>query len=423
MFAAGFGPGGRPVELENMLASLREGTWLTAERLRVYSLMFVAAYALGTLVWFGTAHGLLDWKNRPLGSDFAQVYASGTLVLEGRPEAPYDNAAEFARQRQIFGEKTDLFTWGYPPVFLPVAALLACLPYLAALFLWQGLTLAGALAAYRKILPSRAAILPALAFPAVYVNFGHGQTGFAIAGLFAGALLCLEKRPAIAGVLFGLAAFKPQLGLLVPVALVAGGHWRAFAAAAITVVALALATWAGFGGATWTAFADALPELRKHGLEYSNTGFHKMQSLFAAVRLVDGPVGLAYALHGTLVAGLVGAIAWLWRGDAARPLKYAALPVAAALATPYGFDYDLVLIGPAIAFMAAHGLARGFLPWEKSLLALAWLMPIVARGIAEALYVPFGWLVAMALFALILRRVASETAIARVAAPVRSISS
>ena len=393
-----------------MLASLREGTWLTAERLRVYSLMFVAAYVLGTLVWFGTANGLLDWKNRPLGSDFAQVYASGTLVLDGQPEAPYDNAAEFARQRKIFGEKTDIFTWGYPPIFLPVAALLALFPYLAALFLWQGATLAGALAAYRKILPGRAAILPALAFPAVYVNFGHGQTGLAIAALFAGGLLCLEKRPWLAGLLFGLVAFKPQLGLLIPVALAAGGHWRAFAGATLAVVALSLATWAGLGAAPWMAFLDALPELRLHGLEYSNTGFHKMQSLFAATRLAGGPVGLAYALHGTLVAGLIAAIAWLWRGEAATTLKYAALPVAAALATPYGFDYDLVLIGPAIAFMAAHGLERGFLPWEKSLLALAWLMPIVARGIAETTLLPFGWLVTMSLFALILRRAANEAA-------------
>ena len=41
------------------------------------------------------------------------------------------------------------------------------------------------------------------------------------------------------------------------------------------------------------------------------------------------------------------------------------------LATPYSLDYDLMLLAPAIAFLAADGLARGFAPWEKTALALA----------------------------------------------------
>ena len=396
-----------------MLASLRTGTWLTADRLRVYSLMLVAAYVLGTLVWFGSARGLLDWQDRPLGTDFAQVYASGTLVLDGRPAAPFDNAAEFARQREIFGEKTAIFTWGYPPFFLPVAALLACFPYLVAFFLWQGATLAAALAAFRRVLPEKEAMLPALAFPAVYVNFGHGQTGFAIAALFTGALVSLGSRPLLAGLLFGLIAFKPQLGVLAPLALAAGGCWRAFAAAAATVVAMTLATWAAFGSQTWLAFLDALPELRHGGLEYSNTGFHKMQSLFAAIRLSGGSVELAWAAQGALVLALAACVVAVWRSTADGRLKSATLLAASALATPYGFDYDMTLLGPAIAFVTAHALRDGFQPWEKSLLALAWSTPIVARGVAEATHVPLGLLATLALFAVILHRVARDVPLAR----------
>ncbi len=41
-----------------------------------------------------------------------------------------------------------------------------------------------------------------------------------------GACRLLGRRPVLAGVLFGLAAVKPQLGLLVPVALISARQWR-----------------------------------------------------------------------------------------------------------------------------------------------------------------------------------------------------
>lgn len=37
--------------------------------------------------------------------------------------------------------------------------------------------------------------------------------------------------------LIGLASVKPHLGILIPLALIAGGYWRAFAAAPLTVTA------------------------------------------------------------------------------------------------------------------------------------------------------------------------------------------
>ena len=50
--------------------------------------------------------------------------------------------------------------------------------------------------------------------------------------LLGGALVSLDRRPLIAGILFGLMAYKPQFGLMIPIALAAGGYWRSFSAAA-----------------------------------------------------------------------------------------------------------------------------------------------------------------------------------------------
>src|SRR4029079_3311746 len=104
-------------------------------------------------------------------------------------------------------------------------------------------------------------------------------------------------------------------------------------------------------------------------------------------------------------------IAWLWRSRASYDLKAAALCTASLLVTPYVLDYDLVVLGIAIAFLARHGLAHGFISYELSLLALAWIMPLLTRTIAGASGLPLGLIVMMMLYVVILRRAAMEAGV------------
>jgi ABC-type multidrug transport system permease subunit len=78
------------------------------------------------------------------------------------------------------------------------------------------------------------------------------------------------------------------------------------------------------------------------------------------------------------------------------------------LASPYGYDYDMMILAPAIAFLATYGLAQGWRPWEKTLLAAFWLMPIVTRGIALATFVPLGVIAMIAVYVALLRRGAMQ---------------
>ena len=48
------------------------------------------------------------------------------------------------------------------------------------------------------------------------------------AALIAFALVQLDRRPVLAGILFGLLAYKPQFGLMIPLVLIATQRWRAF---------------------------------------------------------------------------------------------------------------------------------------------------------------------------------------------------
>jgi alpha-1,2-mannosyltransferase len=223
--------------------------------MRGYSATFLALYLLTSVVWIALAHGLVDLNNKPIGTDFSNVYAAGTLALDGKPALAYDWPSEHAIENSTFARDVPFYGWHYPPPFLMVAAVLALVPYGWALALWMGVTLSAYVGMIRAILPQPTAILVALAFPAVFINICHGQNGFLSAASLGGGLLMLDRRPIVAGVLIGLLAYKPQFGVLIPLALLATTRWKVIAAAAGTVLAEYSATFALFGRKVWAAFA------------------------------------------------------------------------------------------------------------------------------------------------------------------------
>ena len=82
--------------------------------------------------------------------------------------------------------------------------------------------------------------------------------------------------------------------------------------------------------------------------------------------------------------------------------------IAVILGTPYSLDYDLMVLAPAIAFLAADGLARGFGPYEKTALAALWLMPLIARTVAHGALIPLAVPTMLVVFVLVLWRAASD---------------
>jgi alpha-1,2-mannosyltransferase len=397
---------------------LRSGEWLTATRARGYSLILLGICTVAAVGWVMLSDGLTDLNGKPIGTDFSSFYAAGSMALEGHAANAYDMAAHYARQQQIFGASTPYYAWFYPPFLLFIAAPLALLPYPAALVIWQAATLAFYVGVIGAILqPIRQSrpdlgylwVLLALAFPAVFINLGHGQNGLLTAALLGAALLTLARQPLLSGTLFGLLAYKPQFGLLIPFALLAGAQWRTMIAAGLTVIALAGATTLAFGPGIWWVFAASTETARKLLLEQGDVGFEKLQSVFAAIRLWGGGISLAYAVQGAASLIAIGGVAWMWRSCGDRNLKAALLMVATLLGSPHVLDYDLTIVGPAMAFMVASIDARGgVLGYEISLMAVAWIAPLLARGIADASGLPIGLITIVALYGVVMRR-ATET--------------
>jgi Glycosyltransferase family 87 len=387
-----------------MRAALKSGRLVTLARLRGYSLLLIGGYIIALVALLATADGIVDYAGRPLGTDFMNVYAAGKLADVGHAADAYDFTLHHAAQKIVAGRPdVPYFSWHYPPPFLMLAAALATMPYLLALLVYQAATLAAYLRVVRQIAGTSQAWLPALAFPAVFINLTHGHNGFITAALLGGALLLLERRPLLAGCLIGCLTYKPQFALLVPVVLAVSGRWRTFAAAAASALALLATTWLVFGSSVFAAFWDQLPLAQRMVLE-GPAGFYKLQSVYAALRLAGLPLAAATAVQGFVTLVLALLLALLWRSAAAFELKAAALLIACPLATPYVFDYDLLVLAPAIAFLTAHGLARGFAPYEASALAALWLMPLVARSLAQATDIAIAPLVMLAALAIIAHR-------------------
>ena len=321
----------------------------------------------------------------------------------GRRRSAYDITAHHAQQTALFGRDTGYAAFFYPPIYLLICLPLAAAPYLASLAAW--LTATGALywRMARAWLGAAFGWMPIAAFPAVLSNMGHGQNGFLSAALFGGGALWLERRPIVAGLCLGALAYKPHLGIMIPVALAIAGRWRTFAAAAFAVVALAAASYGLFGLETWRGFlADS--GVARTALEQRLVGDAKMQSAFAAVRLWDGGLGLAYGAQAAVAALAAAGLVWLRRRAPHGGAEGPAMIVAALLASPFLLDYDLIILAAPLAWMLREGVRGGFLSWEKSLLLVAFVLPAVSRTLAADAHLPLTPFVLAALFVAILRR-------------------
>ncbi len=382
--------------------ALGDCAWLDAERARAYSRILLALMLIGAVGWIALSPGGLDREGKPIGTDFVGFYTASRLALDGRPELAYDVGSHWAAQKALFGPRLGYTAFFYPPPALLISLPLALAPYFWSLAAWLATTGYAFYRVLRSYLPSLDPVA-FLAFPALFVNAAHGQNGFLSAALMGGGLLAMDARPALAGVLFGAMAYKPHLALVIPFALVFGRRWTTLLVAGATAAAFSAASLAAFGAPAWEGFfADG--RLARSALENNLVGNEKMQSVFAAVRLLHGSLALAWGAQIATALCVVFALLRLeWRAFRA-PAEAAAIVCAGLLASPFLLDYDLTLLAIPLAWLFREGARTGFLPFEKALLALAFVLPLISRATAGAAGLPLAPLIIAAIFVLTMRR-------------------
>ncbi len=302
----------------------------------------------------------------PRNMDFISFWAAGKLSLAGNPLAAYDIVAH--RQVELtVGRFNELMPFPYPPPFLLFVTPLGLLPYGASAIAWLVGTFALYVMAARQHSPSAGRL--AAAFPPVLVNGMIGQNGLFTGAIFIFGMRLLERRPVWAGLLLGCLIIKPQLATLVPLAFVAGGHWRAFFGAAASSLGLLLIALLIFGSDSYIAFAKLMPlyaSIASDGL----VGWHKMASVYASMRLAGATAGIAWGGQ-IIIGGAAGWTVWrVWRSDVEIGAKSAVLAAATVLISPYIYLYDTVFLLLPFLWLIRKG-------EDPRILAILWCIPIV----------------------------------------------
>jgi len=354
-------------------------------------------------------YGLIVPLAGPTTTDFVSFYAAGALAGSGTPELAYDQTAHYAAEQRATAAGIEYRFFYYPPVFLMLCAALAHLPYLVAFVVFEAATLTLCLLVMRQILAEEgwSALLPVVAFPPVFWALGLGQNSFLTAALFGAGTLWIDRRPILAGLCFGTLCYKPHFALLVPVALLAGRHWRALGAALGGVVTLCTLSLIVFGWQAWEGFLAAAAG--SHATyESGRINFGGLVSPFGGVLLAGGTPHTAYLAQAaaTLVAGLL--VALVWRRGLPLPIRAATLAAATLVAIPVALIYDLMLAAIAAAWLVRD--PAGLAGSEKVVLAVLFVLSMIPPGLAEAFHFPAGPIVALSLLALIAARAVSMTA-------------
>jgi hypothetical protein len=323
-------------------------------RLRYAQLVLVAAALVAGEVIAVARHGLAGrWimgaDGIPNLYDFAAFWVAGNLALEGNSVAAYDwetvRAAEFA----LTGS-TQYVPFLNPPIFLLAMLPLSALPYHVAFLSF--IVLSACLYAFAiGAIAGRWTVFVALASPAVIACASVGQNGILSAALIGWALLTIERRPVLGGLLLSLMTYKPQFGVLFPLALGSSRRWETFAAASIGSLVLLALCGGVFGLEIFQAAMQGLSMAWQEIVINGFAGWRKLHSLYGLMRtlgLGHWPSLVAQTVLATVCAAVV---LQLWRSPVPYELKAAGLAATCLLAPAYVFIYDFPILSVAFAFL------------------------------------------------------------------------
>ncbi len=350
-----------------------QGGFFTAWRLTLYGSGVVVIYAVSLIALLFKG----KWVILPDGSlqkmDFGTIWVSGNLATSSDPASIFNNSAFLAAQIALYGTHgwPVIPYFVYPPTFLLLTYPLGLMPYLAAFAVWVFTTLALYLTAIWVIIPRPTAVILALTPSTVVFNLGLGQNGFLTAGLIGLTLALTECRPWLSGIFLGLLTYKPQFGILFPLALLASRNWRALVSATIASVLLGVASTIAFGYQGWLSFVHSLLG-RQPNLAEIPGWQPPLVSVFGFLQSAGASAQISWSVHLAAAAMVAVTIGVLWAKPIPHCLKAAALCIGSVMVTPYVLGYDLCILTIAVAFVVKDALSRGFLPTERAIMLACW---------------------------------------------------
>ncbi len=385
---------------------LRSGDWLNWERIRFTCVCSAILYILG-LLWMLAIPNKFGSPNGVVMMDYLSFWLAGKQVFAGAPEVAY-LPNEFAAVQKEFSGSDVQFGFFYPPTFQLMQSVFAVLPYRAAFAAFIAVT-TGLLLLVCRMITGRWLLAACLVLiPACGNNAFHGQNAALTAALYGFFLLGIERRQLVlAGIAAGILTIKPQLGILIPVALLASLNWRTFLSASVTTLVYAGVSAAVMGVGVWVVFWQQAP-VATAVLEMGGVEWGKMISVYGAARVIGLGHPAAMVLQG--IAGLCALVCvWVaWRRSQEMSVRAPVLVGGALLVTPFALSYDLTLIVAPCAFLIRDGLKKGFPAYEKLALFLVIALSMSTSPFAIWLGLPIAPLLPALLVWIGLRHMRSE---------------
>ncbi len=362
--------------------------WLTPRRIRAQAIVLALCLWGVCAVDFATP-GLLDRAGNIKFQDFLPLYVSAQLIAHGRTTELYDQQVTANSVQAVVGQVPRVtlpYLYG-PQVGLmlvpltrfsfPVAAriwvLTSVLVFFACVyFVWR----------YCPALRPHSAVvlICSLAFLPLYHFFVRGQLSAVVLACFTAAFLAFRaERHWLAGVALGFMVFKPQFLVAIPIVLLLAHAWKALAGLAVAATAQLALTSLYFGPAAMRAYFGTLWHISRviGALELSLAPIqmHSLRSFWSLLipRLLIPWPQPAFALYLLSSIVIVGMAAIVWKSSAPLALRFSALTLAAILANPHLFVYDLLVLAPALLLLADWVLTNSQHPSSATLKLLTYL--------------------------------------------------
>jgi hypothetical protein len=336
------------------------------------------SYGFNLLALLLMGYSCLRIGTAQLGIDYADYYAAGRMVLEGDLDRVYDHLAHHAVLERLFGEIPYLLAWIYPPTFLLPIVPLSLLPFQLSYPIWMVITfIPAALSVFYLADRNKFAPLCYLLFPGTFLNIRWGQNGFLTAALIGFGIYFVESSPLLAGLMFGLLTFKPQMALVPFAILLLTKKWKALGWSVFFAFALALLSAVVFGIETWVSFFVSSPgNAARLAESWINTNWG-IPTLSTALRCL-GLSGIALYCSLAVVAILsLYACVRVWRATRVFSLRAGAMVICLFLAFPYVSLYDFAIFGVPMTLLFFDWQAKREYAFHPALLCLLWLLPIV----------------------------------------------
>ena len=318
--------------------------------------------------------------------DFMVFYTAARSCIEGNLPLLFDGDAFTARINEQFGAwfatPLNLHPWVYPPLFLLMVLPLGLFPFIVAYGLWMAMSFFALNRALRCHVPpgyQRVVCTAGLLLsPAAAFTIGVGQNAFLTTALLVGGFGLIGRSAVLAGVLLGLLACKPQLWLLVPVALLAAREWRVLASAVATAALFALASAAVFGLEPWREWLSLMLRPNPAFEHWLQVGRLMGQSAYTEAVLLGVPAHAASLCQAAATLACAGLVWWCYRySGMRRDLQLAVLLTATVLAAPHVSNYDAVMVSVAVLLFLCRALDDGFRFGDSILIIVVWSIELL----------------------------------------------